>query len=197
MAREPRRVGFHLPLKCAKHGNVIFVKEADELANLDGGCRLPCGGLLSCSHECPLRCHPGSHSTTPDQNDTIQCDKLCQRQLRCGHICKQLCHLECKSDCACKPMEDSGETLSPMKYSQVVSTSRPEVDNAQRQLLDEENASALFGSTTCTLPMQQTDQMNLVRVKDDGAGGQRRVWQGTYRPLQPERKRKEQTSLLD
>lgn len=34
-------------------------------------------------------------------HDAVNCKRHCNRRLECGHPCTELCHLPCKSDCAC------------------------------------------------------------------------------------------------
>ena len=197
MAKKPCRVGFHLPLKCSKHGNFTFVKEAEDMKNLNGGCSIPCSEMLPCFHSCPLRCHPNA------RHESVQCERPCDRLLACGHGCARLCYQNCSGDCDCKGAENAEENAQPPRgYAQVALKSQQNVDNAQRQLLDDENAASLFGSGDDKLTPGM-DKMTLVGVKDDGARGQRQVWTGTYLPLtpldpsKPEPKQKRETSLLD
>ena len=253
MAKNPRRVGFYLPLTCEKHNNATFVQDAEGIEDLNGGCSLPCQGNLSCGHHCVLKCHPYSH-------DDITCQKPCTRVLGCGHTCTQLCYLECKSDCECQAVNQlenqpisyakatSGSlkperSLRPRQYATARSSTLPDSslqsrgkgDNnriqssykqsfrdyieggydksdqaiadsahkhavdAQLQRLDAENAAALFSPCDDTLLAGEIKGMKLVRTKDDGRGGKRGVWTGTYAPPQRENtvSKKEEASLID
>ncbi|KAG8525872.1 uncharacterized protein KY384_000632 [Bacidia gigantensis] len=59
--------------------------------------------------------------------------------------------------------------------------------------LDEENAARLFGEADAAVG---TDNMKLVRRRDDGEGGIREVWKGTYTVRVNDGKRAD-ASLLD
>ena len=110
MAKNPRRVGYHMQLTCEKHGNATFIREADGFKGLDGGCRLPCGEILPCGHQCTLKCHPYEH-------DYIECTKSCMRVLACGHPCMRSCSDQCKSNCNCKIPEPVVEVVPPTDYA--------------------------------------------------------------------------------
>ena len=74
MAKNPCRVGFHLPLTCKKHDEKTFLKgqpsprcarsitdvckEPQDFEGLDGGCAKSCREELPCGHICTLSCHP-------------------------------------------------------------------------------------------------------------------------------------------
>ena len=157
MGQNPRRVGFHLPLKCKNHGRITFINDADDLTSLNGGCEEPCSHYLPCSHPCELRCHPAA--------------------------------IECKNSCECQSVEEADEDAPPVQSQNVTRMPDPHVSQAQLQMLDEENSKALFG------PVGQSgvDELRLVGLKDDGAGGYRQRWRGVYLP----RKQQEEASLLD
>lgn len=36
------------------------------------------------------------------RHDVVNCKNRCNRRLNCGHPCMELCHLPCKSGCACE-----------------------------------------------------------------------------------------------
>ena len=119
MAKEPRRVGFHLPLTCEKHGNMTFIQHAEEFEALSGGCALQCREKLRCGHVCPLgKCHPLPH-------DVIECQKRCIRILGCGHPCALPCSADCEAECDCKVKRVAGERELnlPMHYAKAVANS--------------------------------------------------------------------------
>ena len=80
-----------LPLRCANHGNVIEIRDANDWSGLYGGCQVPCEGTITlCGHKCTLPCHPFSH-------DKVICDAICGKLIAaCGHICKEICGDPCK-----------------------------------------------------------------------------------------------------
>jgi helicase required for RNAi-mediated heterochromatin assembly 1 len=55
---QPRRIGFHFPLVCSKHGNKSWIETAEDWDSITGGCLFPCKGELPCGHKCPYTCHP-------------------------------------------------------------------------------------------------------------------------------------------
>lgn len=74
---QRRRIGFYLPIWCAKHRRMTFMGGKShnlnatltllhtdtEIAVEDwkdnaGGCDLPCNTTLACGHQCPEKCHP-------------------------------------------------------------------------------------------------------------------------------------------
>ena len=66
---EPRgRVHDALPLRCAKHNNLVEIRTPDQWDTNLGGCNQPCQGYLQCGHLCPHLCHPFSH-------DWFYCDE--------------------------------------------------------------------------------------------------------------------------
>lgn len=78
MAKDPRRVGFALPLTCTNHGRKRWIRgetiriillllgqgladtslDATDWAAHNGGCERLCHGSLPCGHTCSLKCHP-------------------------------------------------------------------------------------------------------------------------------------------
>jgi len=90
---ETGRSGDYIPLVCAKHGDEVRVKHVEDFDKLDGGCARACGGVLTCGHKCPLRCHPSPH-------DRIACHRQCNKELECGHFCMKECNQAC--DCECE-----------------------------------------------------------------------------------------------
>ena len=117
MAEAPRRIGFYLPLQCTNHGNVTFVKDADDLAGLQGGCRLLCPRLLPCSHQCELQCHPLSY----------ECKASCE--------CQSATETETKT-LGARPSTEQTSTRG----------SAADLRDAELLQLDEENTQALFGT---------------------------------------------------
>lgn len=92
MAKEPRRVGFALPLQCVSHQHRTWIKEPEDWAGLTGGCHSKCGGRFSCGHVCNLKCHPIPH-------ERMACRLKCPKTLSCGHPCRLLCSQPCSCDC--------------------------------------------------------------------------------------------------
>ena len=84
MVTDQRRVGYHLPLWCKKHGREVQVKDPEDFEKYHGGCDLKCPDSLECGHPCPHKCHPYEHSK-------IICPMKCERMLRCGHVCEGRC----------------------------------------------------------------------------------------------------------
>lgn len=79
MAKDPRRVGFALPLTCTNHGRKRWIQgmntqqtpcfwlccgfadmelDPTDWTTSNGGCERLCQGILSCGHTCHLKCHP-------------------------------------------------------------------------------------------------------------------------------------------
>lgn len=83
------RLGFNLPLTCARHNQLTLVDDPEELGKLHGGCDLKCQGILPCGHRCPLFCHPYDH-------DQVNCGHNCNRILDCGHTCAGMCGDPCQ-----------------------------------------------------------------------------------------------------
>ncbi|PGH16781.1 hypothetical protein AJ80_05096 [Polytolypa hystricis UAMH7299] len=100
MKSNPKRLGYHLPLACTKHGNKTFVKDPAKWGMTDGGCSLKCEEKLECGHQCPLRCHTIDHSQ-------VRCKRKCPRQLPCGHACGGACCEGCRCTAAeCNGVEE-------------------------------------------------------------------------------------------
>ncbi|KMU83347.1 helicase required for RNAi-mediated heterochromatin assembly 1 [Coccidioides immitis H538.4] len=57
MRKEPKRLGYYIPVTCAGHDKKTLVRDPETWKKLDGGCLSPCGASLDCGHKCPLRCH--------------------------------------------------------------------------------------------------------------------------------------------
>ncbi|KAK5944959.1 hypothetical protein PMZ80_002162 [Knufia obscura] len=83
--------GNYIPLICANHGNETRVKHVEDFDALNGGCAQLCGGVLTCGHPCPLRCHPSPH-------EWVNCHRKCTKELECGHFCMK----QCSDDCGCE-----------------------------------------------------------------------------------------------
>ena len=71
---------------------------------------------------------------------------------------------------------------------------------ARLKQLDEENAAALFGPAAEEGLVDKSGEMKLVQPKDDGKGGSRDIWAGTYEP--PKRElavvgKEEEINLID
>lgn len=84
---ETTSIARYISLTCEKHGNKEFVELPEEMAELTGGCHIPCTEILDCGHVCTLRCHNFDHSG-------IQCQTTCGRSLSCGHTCESMCSAE-------------------------------------------------------------------------------------------------------
>ncbi|KAF3479697.1 helicase required for RNAi-mediated heterochromatin assembly 1 [Arthroderma uncinatum] len=93
MRKEPKRLGYFLPLTCKKHQTRTLISNENAWSDNDGGCSQRCGEKLSCGHTCPLLCHALCHSK-------LQCQVKCDRTLPCGHKCTDLCFRDCKCPCA-------------------------------------------------------------------------------------------------
>ncbi|KAN0078623.1 P-loop containing nucleoside triphosphate hydrolase protein [Elaphomyces granulatus] len=91
---RPRRLGFKLPLTCEKHGKMTFIHDLAQWDTINGGCDRLCGEVLSCGHECSLRCHSFPH-------DQVICNKTCNKRLPCGHICRGPCSKDRPCSCPC------------------------------------------------------------------------------------------------
>ncbi|RYP60471.1 hypothetical protein DL771_010501 [Monosporascus sp. 5C6A] len=78
--KEQGRLGAQhgLPITCQQHGKTIFVSHPEQWVANHGGCDLPCDTKFECGHPCGRRCH----------------------QLRCGHLCQEVCGQKCRCDCS-------------------------------------------------------------------------------------------------
>ncbi|RYO79236.1 hypothetical protein DL766_001699 [Monosporascus sp. MC13-8B] len=78
--KEQDRLGaqYGLPITCQQHGKTIFVSHPEQWVANHGGCDLPCDTKFECGHPCGRRCH----------------------QLRCGHLCQEICGQKCRCDCS-------------------------------------------------------------------------------------------------
>ncbi|KAL5406333.1 hypothetical protein PMIN03_007833 [Paraphaeosphaeria minitans] len=85
-----KRIGYHLPLICQRHGNKVFIEEPDDWEHLSGGCGESCRCLLPCGHKCMLTCHPFDSTRIVCRQ---QCKKPCTT---CGQACSQSCSDPCK-----------------------------------------------------------------------------------------------------
>ncbi|KAF2492777.1 P-loop containing nucleoside triphosphate hydrolase protein [Lophium mytilinum] len=85
-----RRVGFHIPLECTKHGRKSFIHEPGDWELVNGGCEQKCRCKLPCGHTCMLMCHPFDGS---DINCTQKCLKTVDT---CGHPCSEICVDYCR-----------------------------------------------------------------------------------------------------
>ena len=167
MAQNPRRVGFHLPLRCQKHGRLTFVREAYAFTTLNSGCNQPCLEIRPCGHRCPELCHPWGHESS-------LCPEQCQKTLQCGHPCSQHCGVGCSCD-ICSAQEK--EQASKLPGKGLVVTSR-EKDNSALWL----QRTGSREEAALSKPKEGgewRDDLALKRVKTDG----RKVWEGTY-PVQ-------------
>lgn len=49
---QSRRIGYALPLQCTNHNRKAWMERPDDWEFVQGGCDLPCGGILPCQHRC-------------------------------------------------------------------------------------------------------------------------------------------------
>ncbi|KAG9242476.1 P-loop containing nucleoside triphosphate hydrolase protein [Calycina marina] len=87
-------VNLGLPITCVKHGRRLYIGEADDWIETNGGCQQRCDTILPCGHSCPATCHVFSH-------DTLVCPETCPNTLDCGHSCSEFCGNQCKCDQCC------------------------------------------------------------------------------------------------
>ena len=159
---------------------------------------------MACGHLCSLMCHPFSH-------ELVSCKKSCNRRLKCGHACIELCYLPCKSSCACdKDFESADQavtlTASPEEthaqpHRDIPQSTQPFRDyatgghvEADRRLyaLAERDAAEARGRQldkenyaalfSEAVLVDKTEKMTLARTKSNGEGGSRGLWKGTYEP---------------
>ena len=91
-----------LPITCVKHGQELYVGEAEDFLQTNGGCNMPCDGILLCGHPCPAFCHIFSHGD-------LVCPEPCPKILHCGHGCSEICGNTCKCDqCTIELTVDKG-----------------------------------------------------------------------------------------
>ncbi|KAI8077729.1 RNA helicase [Halteromyces radiatus] len=85
-------IGTQLGLKCDIHNVVTRVRWPVDFTEVkEGGCSRPCGTVLDCGHQCPLRCHAYEH-------DEVRCTEKCRKLFtECGHQCTRLCSQDCGS----------------------------------------------------------------------------------------------------
>lgn len=103
-------IGTKLKLKCDKHSTITEIQWPVDFTEVEeGGCKKPCGDVLSCGHkvrskktwggcliliyffkQCTLKCHPYGHSD-------YSCKLLCEKQLDCKHKCIRRCCEPCGS----------------------------------------------------------------------------------------------------
>ncbi|TGO36001.1 hypothetical protein BHYA_0138g00140 [Botrytis hyacinthi] len=88
---DEKRFGSKLPILCSKHENYSYVSEPEHWEDLSGGCHEYCGGMLSCGHLCPYKCHPIPH-------DQVICKEPCEKLLDCGHGCSNNCGQPCRCE---------------------------------------------------------------------------------------------------
>lgn len=95
-----------LPITCVKHGRELYIVEADQFLQTNGGCNQRCDRILLCGHPCPAFCHVFSHSE-------LICPLPCPKILNCKHECSEICGNMCKCErCATKLTVDCGTTES-------------------------------------------------------------------------------------
>jgi helicase required for RNAi-mediated heterochromatin assembly 1 len=87
-----------LPLYCPVHQKYTKATSFNDLEVLRGGCMVPCGKQLTCSHKCSLNCHPGFGC------EKVPCSEPCKTKLRCGHTCSLSCTAK---PCECVPCTSS------------------------------------------------------------------------------------------
>ncbi|RKF56509.1 Helicase required for RNAi-mediated heterochromatin assembly 1 [Golovinomyces cichoracearum] len=98
-----------LPLTCERHKKVTFVRDAEDLAKLAGGCDLKCDrGLLPCNHKCPLTCHIFDHESV------TCCQEPCKKILICGHTCSGNCGAKCTCN-ECNLRDDGADELEALE----------------------------------------------------------------------------------
>lgn len=85
------RFASSMPIVCSKHQNLTYISEPEHWEDLSGGCYEPCGGIFSCGHLCPHKCHPTKH-------DDLICKEPCEKTLICGHGCSKNCGEACRCD---------------------------------------------------------------------------------------------------
>ncbi|KAL5386844.1 hypothetical protein DPSP01_003862 [Paraphaeosphaeria sporulosa] len=105
----PRRIGYHLPLTCQRHGNKIFIEQPDDWEHLSGGCGESCRCLLPCGHRCMLTCHPFDSTRIVCRQ---QCKKPCTT---CGQACSQGCPDPCKCTYCDRRMGGRKALIKPLQ----------------------------------------------------------------------------------
>jgi helicase required for RNAi-mediated heterochromatin assembly 1 len=152
-----KRIGYHLPLTCQRHGNKVFIEDDRDWEQLSGGCEKSCRCLLLCGHTCMLTCHPFDNSRI---NCMQQCNKPCPT---CGHACRQVCSDACKCIYCDRLTDGRKSKIKPIQRT----------SNAIQQALP----NALFHGHPGTLPVVSTNESSalsanaalLVDLFDDGA----------------------------
>ncbi|KAF7523232.1 hypothetical protein G7054_g11856 [Neopestalotiopsis clavispora] len=90
-----------LPLRCQKHGRITYAANAEDLQTRHGGCLEKCTEKFQpCGHKCERLCHPMSH-------DKLICQHACERKLKCGHGCKDICGNDCICEKSCAQFKQS------------------------------------------------------------------------------------------
>ena len=142
----------------------------------------------------------------------MSCKKSCNRRLKCGHACVELCYLPCKSNCACdKEFEsvDQAVTLtaapeephtqphrdipqSTQSFRDYAAGGHVEADRRLAALAERDAAEARGRQldeenyaalfSDPAVLVDKTTKMTLARITSDGEGGSRGVWKGTYEP---------------
>ena len=114
-----------LPLYCPAHDTEIDAREYSDLQELNGGCDVDCGGVLSCGHKCPLTCHPARECLVED------CEEVCQKVLACGHVCTAGCGRTCGCDkCPSSPRRTDIQNFPGIEASERASPSLVQTQEA-------------------------------------------------------------------
>ncbi|EER27806.1 hypothetical protein CPC735_031420 [Coccidioides posadasii C735 delta SOWgp] len=219
MRKEPKRLGYYIPVTCAGHDKKTLVRDPDTWKKLDGGCLSPCGASLDCGHKCPLRCHAFPHKA-------VKCERPCLKLLPCGHECKWKCFRPCECDCGiahrsaiqprvpqypknAAPLTSAEQMASVQHYRDFANGGAKEADaqlalqtsrlavNEKLRLADEQAYASLFGEVTTDV--STTGNPLMERVADTGGTSRFRVVQFySAAPTQVNGgSMKEEPSLLD
>lgn len=114
-----KRIGYHLPVTCQKHGNKVFIEDPSDWEHLSGGCGESCRCLLPCGHTCMLACHPFDSSR-------IVCRQQCKKPCT---VCGQACSQSCSDPCRCTYCErltgNRKALIKPLQKTSTVQQSLP------------------------------------------------------------------------
>ncbi|KAL0081247.1 RNA helicase [Phycomyces blakesleeanus] len=90
--KKAGNIGVRLALKCLRHNELTEVQWPVDFSDVEeGGCTRPCGTVLDCGHQCPLKCHVYEH-------DLVRCQLPCRKVFQpCGHACTRRCFEVCGS----------------------------------------------------------------------------------------------------
>ncbi|THH17888.1 hypothetical protein EUX98_g9045 [Antrodiella citrinella] len=165
LLRKDGHVYDGIPIKCQRHPDreaLPATPEDFDRMSPDGGCKEPCGAMLSCQlHTCPSKCHQiYDHSK-------MKCEKVMDDRCANGHKRTWPCHETAPITCAkCEKAAEEAERKKKAEFERQLKREAEEREHALKiAKLDEEIAKERQAGADRMMVKQRADALSQ-KLKD-------------------------------